>query len=69
MKKEKLTPKKLEFKTNLDEEEFNLDDQIKEILDTIKETKIKRGRPNVRERSKKRGVKYICEEMDKFKNK
>ena len=27
------------------------------------------GRPNVRERSNKRGTKYISEEMDKFKNK
>jgi hypothetical protein len=65
----KLRPQKLEFKTNLDEEEFNLDDQIKEILDTMKEPKTKSGRPNVRERSKKRGTKYISEEMDKFKNK
>ena len=79
MKTKTLRPQNLEFKTSLEEDEFNLDgipildikdleEEINEIFNSMKDSKIKSGRPNMRERSKNRGTKYISEEMDKFKN-
>ena len=55
--------------TNLSEEEINFEESINEIWKQLSSNTLKSGTPNIKERSKKKGTKYISEEMEKFKNK
>lgn len=57
------------IKTDLTEEEMALPEYTFDQFCADVDASLISGRPNVRERSNKRGTKYISEEMDKFKNK
>ena len=59
----------IEVKTDLTEEEMVLPEYTFDQFCADVDASLISGRPNVRERSNKKGTKYVSEEMEKFRNK
>ena len=59
----------IEVKTDLTEEEMALPEYTFDQFCADVDASLISGRPNVRERSNKKGTKYVSEEMEKFRNK
>jgi len=59
----------IEVKTDLTEEEMTLPEYTFDQFCADVDASLISGRPNVRERSNKKGTKYVSEEMEKFRNK
>ena len=57
------------IKTDLTEEEMALPEYTFDQFCADVDASLISGRPNVRERSNKKGTKYVSEEMEKFRNK
>lgn len=57
----------IEVKTDLTEEEMALPEYTFDQFCADVDASLISGRPNVRERSNKRGTKYVSEEMEKFR--
>ena len=57
----------IEVKTDLTEEEMALPEYTFDQFCADVDASLISGRPNVRERSNKKGTKYVSEEMEKFR--